>query len=118
MRSNVRSALILLSTYSENCWQEEDPVGVSSPSSQTSVGIGAAALPGENSPDALTEFCAQETREPGCRDVASTPGREVGPWSHRGGGVFMHMHVCYVHVCASTLYVLSVHACAPVHVSM
>ena len=83
------------------------------------MGISAAALPGEeNSPDALTELCAQETREPACRDVASTPGREVGPWSHRGGGVLMHVHVCYVHVCAGTLYVLSVHVCAPVHVSM
>lgn len=83
------------------------------------MGISAAAFPGEeNSPDAFAELYAQETRELACRDVAFTPGREVGPWSHRGGGVFMHMHVCYVHVCAGTLYVLSVHACAPVHVSM
>ena len=97
---------------------EGDPAGVSSPSSQTSVGIGAAALPGENSPDALTEFCAQETREPGCRDGASTPGREVGPWCWRGGSVSVRVYVCWVHVCADTLYVLSVHTCSPGHVSI
>ena len=50
--------------------------------------------------------------------TASTPGKGGRTVVLEGGSVFVHMHVCNVHVCADILYVLSVHTCSPVHVSM